>query len=123
MNAAELKKRLESLPRYQFIILAGGSMVMHGLREETNDVDICVSQNLADELGLSGVQPNEKGYYELPNDLDVTVGMDRFPCEQVDGYLCQRLEEILKFKKRRNEPKDQQDIERIEEYFAQQGRS
>jgi len=123
VNAAELKKRLEDLPRYQFIILSGGSMVMHGLREETHDIDICVSEALAQELGLSSRQPNEKGYYELPGEMDVMVGMNKVNCELFNGYLCQRLDDVLRFKKNRNAPKDQQDIEKIEEYFAQQGRS
>ena len=123
MKAAELKKRIDDLPRFQFIILSGGSLVMNGLREETQDVDICVSEALANKLGLSNKEPNEKGYYELPDGMDVMVGMNKINCELVDGYLCQRLDDILRFKKSRNLPKDQQDIERIEEYFAQQGRS
>ena len=122
MNAAELKKQLEDLPRYQFIILSGGSMVLHGLREETQDIDICVTETLAREMGLHKKKPNDKGYYEL-GDMDVMIGFNRFNSELVDGYLCQRLEDILEFKRRRNLPKDQQDIDRIVDYFAQQGRS
>lgn len=123
MKATELKKRLGEFPKYQFIVLAGGSMVLHGLREETQDVDICVTEKLAEELGLTGKQPNEKGYYELPDGLDVMVGFKKINCELVGEYLCQTLEDILKFKKARNLPKDQQDIERIEESLAHEGHS
>ena len=96
---------------------------MHGLREETQDVDICVSDTLAKDLGIFGKEPNEKGYYELPNGMDVMVGMEKINSELVGDYLCQRLEDILKFKKARNLPKDQQDIYKIEECLAQQGHS
>ena len=123
MDVNELKKRLEGLPRYKFIILAGGSMVMHKLREETQDVDICVTEDLAKELGLSDKEPNEKGYYELPGGMDVMVGLNKVNCEVVDDYLCQRLEDILKFKSKRNLPKDQPDIEAIISYFSELGHS
>lgn len=127
MNAAELKKRIEdlNLPKFQYIILAGGSMVMHGLRDKTQDLDLCVSEPVAKQLGLSNKKPNKDGYYELSDDVDVMVGMTKIASEpSSDGrYLCQKLDDILRFKKQRNLPKDQQDIDRIEEYFAQQGHS
>lgn len=123
MKKQELLDCLKGLQRYQYIIMSGGSLVMRGLREETNDIDICVSEVLATHMGIHTQKPNEKGYYELPNGLDVTVGLKKVNCEVVDGYLCETLEEILKAKKKRNLPKDQKDIELIEEYFAQQGRS
>ena len=96
---------------------------MRGLREETNDVDLCVSDALATSMGLHAKQPNNKGYYELPGELDVTIGVDKVDYDIVDGYRCQSLASILKFKRERGLPKDQKDIEMIEEYFAHQGRS
>lgn len=123
MEKRELIRRLKDLPRYQYIILSGGSLVMRGLRDETRDIDICVSEMLAKELGLDKKKPNENGFYKLPNDFDVMIGMNRINCEIVDGYFCQKLEDILKYKRERRLPKDLKDIEIIEEYFAQQGRS
>ena len=123
MKRSELKRRLESLPRYQFILLSGCSLVMRGLRDETDDIDICVSEALAKELKVYDRKPDEHGIYHLPNKIDVIVGMQRVNCEIVDDYLCERLEDVLKFKERRNLSKDRRDIELIEEYFTQQGRS
>lgn len=123
MDINELKKRVEGLPKFEFIILAGGSMVMHRLRDETQDVDICVTESLAEKLGLAGKEPNEKGYYELSEDMDVMVGLDKVNCEVVDGYLCQRLDDLLKFKSKRDLPKDQRDIKAIIDYFMELGHS
>ncbi len=123
MDKRELQKRLERLPRYQYVLLSGGSLVMRGLREQTRDVDICVSDGLAEELGIRDKMPNKHGFYELRGNLDVTVGMNKVDYDMVDGYLCETLASILRFKKGRNLPKDQKDIDAIEEYFAHQGRS
>lgn len=123
MDKRELQKRLEKLPRYQYILMSGGSLVMRGLREQTHDVNICVSDGLAVELGIHNRTPNEHGVYELPGGLDVMIGMNRVDYNLVDGYLCETLASILEFKKERNLPKDQKDIEAIEEYFVHQGRS
>ncbi len=123
MNKRELKNQLKDLPRYQFVLLAGGSLVMRGLRDEASDIDICVSEGLARELKVYDQKPDEHGIYKLPDGMDVMVGMHRVNCELVDGYLCERLEDILDFKQRRNLSKDRRDIEVIEEYFTQQGRS
>ena len=35
------------LPRSEFLILSGGSLLLRGLRETTADMDICVSEKLA----------------------------------------------------------------------------
>ncbi len=123
MNKHELKNQLKDFPKYQFVILAGGSLVMHGLRDETSDIDICVSERIARELRVYDQKPDEHSVYRLPNKIDVIVGIHRVNCELIDDCLCERLEDILDFKQRRNLPKDRRDIEVIEEYFTQQGRS
>ena len=46
MNKEELYKLVEKLklPITEYCILSGGSLVMHGIRENTNDLDIDITK-------------------------------------------------------------------------------
>ena len=130
MNRQELLERIDGLglPKFQYIVLAGGSMVLHELRDETNDLDLCVNENVAKQLDLFGKSPNERGYYELGDGIDVMVGLEKIAPEVREfsngrKIMCQTLDDILKFKKARNDPKDEADIRLLEDAIEQQGHS
>ena len=65
MNKTEFQSRLEelNLPRSEYIILSGGSLLLRGLRESTEDMDITVSKRLAEELDLYSCPKDEDGLY------------------------------------------------------------
>ena len=48
MNKEELLNLVESLnmPRDEYYILGGGSLVMFGIKDKTADLDLCVSEEL-----------------------------------------------------------------------------
>ena len=48
MNKRELLKLLDSLnlPKTEYYILSSGSMLLYGLRDIANDLDLCVSNEL-----------------------------------------------------------------------------
>ena len=125
MNATELNKRIEDLhlPKFQYVILFGGSMVMNRLREETQDLDLCVSEPVAKQLGLSGKKPNKDGFYKLSDDVNVKVGMEKIKSEQIGAHLCQKLIDILVFKAARGLPEDEEDIDLITRYYDGAGHS
>lgn len=104
MNRKDIIKRLDSLdiPRHKYVVLFGASMVMRGLRDETADIDLATTKDSV-----------HKTLY-LPG-FDVSDDIDRFDYELVNGYQCQKLEDILKWKKIWNRPKDRNDILEIEE--------
>lgn len=62
MKKAELLARLRALdlPAGEYWLAAGGAMVLHGLREETRDIDLGCSSALAERLQARGV-PCERG--------------------------------------------------------------
>ncbi len=52
MNKTELLNLLEELnfPKDEYYVLSGGSLVLRGIKEKTNDLDLCISENLFAEI-------------------------------------------------------------------------
>ena len=119
MNREEFIRRLEGfgLPRGEYMILSGGSLLLRGLREETEDFDLAVSKSLAEKLGLARGARDDKGYYAPFEGVQMTDDMESRPFEPVDGYPCETLESILALKRRLLRPKDLRDIPAIEAYL------
>ena len=116
MNKREFTEALEkmNLPRKDYIILSGGSLLMRGLREQTEDLDITVSRELAQKIDLYHCPKDDHGLYMPFENVQMMDDMDQFRFDMVDGYRCESLEDILRQKKEWNREKDQKDIEVIE---------
>lgn len=121
MNRREYIDRLEALnlPKDQFIILSGGSLLLRGLRESTADFDLCVMPKLAKELDLYNAPQDEAGCYVPLENVQMKDDYDNFDYDIVDGFQCESLESILEFKRKMRRPKDIKDIEAIEKYLAE----
>lgn len=134
MDKNELIKLVESLnfPQEEYYILSkyyilsSGCLLFYGLREKANDLDLCISEklfnNIKEKYNLVEEKKNECGFYKL-NDLVVVVVDSPAEFEnQYDfkyGYQLQKLEIILMDKKKRNLPKDKCDIDNIERYLSE----
>ena len=123
MNRQEFIDRLESfgLPKSEYMILSGGSLLLRGLREETQDFDLCVTKELAERLGLANCPVNEKGSFVPFEDVEMTANFGSRPFETVDGFQCETLESVLELKRRLMRSKDVRDIEVIEAYLKKKG--
>ncbi|MBR5228014.1 MAG: hypothetical protein IKV94_05200 [Clostridia bacterium] len=124
MNRIELIQLLKSLnlPKDEYYILGGGSLLLCGLRETTKDLDLCVSSELfitlKDKYSLSEKDKNSCGFYKLTELIEVVpTPKENFKAQEVDGFLVESLETILAYKKKRNLPKDQIDIQNIEKFL------
>jgi hypothetical protein len=130
MKKQEFKRRyfemLEELgiTETQAVIGAGGAMLMHGLREETSDLDVAIGIRLFMQLQRSGKYTmktfevaNEPlvPIIELNHCVDLLIDYGDTARELVDGVCCYTLEEILKQKQVMNRPKDQADIEKLKQ--------
>ena len=126
MNKEELLNLVESLnmPRDEYYILGGGSLVMFGIKDKTADLDLCVSEELfarlKEEYNLDEKDKNECGFYHISDIIEVIPNpKDEFTCEEIEGYQVEELKRILEFKKKRNAPKDQPYIEKITKYLEE----
>ena len=107
-----------NLPKEEFIILSGGSLLLRGIREKTVDYDLCVSKKLAGMIDLYNSSKDEKGFYTPFENCQVKDDFDDYDFDIVDGYQCETLDSILDFKRKMKRPKDLVDIKNIEEYLS-----
>ena len=122
MNKEELIKLVESLnlPKEEYYILGGGSLVIYGIKDKTADLDLCVSEELFEKLKeeYNITEKNKCGFYSISDNIEMIPNpKEEFTCEVIEGYQVEVLERILEFKKRRNAPKDRPYVEKIEEYL------
>ncbi len=119
MNREDFLARLNSLnlPKNAYKILSGGSLLMHGLRQETADVDLLVTEKLAEKLELAKLPHYGNNICSPFKGVEMIVGnLDKI--DKIDGYNCESLESVLEYKKRANRAKDQEDIGAIEAYLS-----
>ena len=119
MDRTEFIKRLEELdlPRSEFLILSGGSLLLRGIRQTTADMDICVSEELAKALDLENCPKDEAGCYVPFEDVQMKPDMEGRAFDVIEGFQCQTLDDILALKRRLMRPKDIKDIEAIENFL------
>lgn len=120
-----LLKEVGLMPHHMHVV-AGGSMLLHGLREQTDDIDTTVNEAVyakiksklpkwamyEDPAHPSGLKVLSVGPFDIhcmPHCVDDVV--------VIDGVACQSLRDVLRLKEKLNRPKDQADIERIRKHL------
>ena len=123
MYKEELFELTESLnlPKEEFCIISGGALVAHGLREQTNDLDIDITQKgleiLKQKFNIELIN-EEKKQYKVTDEIECFL-VEKLESDivYIDNYPCESLISIYNFKKRINREKDQADILAIEKYL------
>ena len=120
MDKEALLNLLDSLelPKTEYYILSAGALIFYGIRESTNDLDLCVSKELFNTLKekykFKECEKTKYGTYHISKNIEILpTSKENFNMIYKDGYPIQTLETILEFKEKRNEHKDQKDIENI----------
>ena len=122
MNKEEFLKKLDSLnlDKDKYCIIVSGAMLMHGLTNKTNDIDIRVTKEVFDELmnKYNMKQSDRYDYvYEL-NDFDINCkDFIRDNIEFIDGYPVEKIELQLEWMLEQNRDKDKEKIEIIKNYL------
>ena len=124
MKKIELLNLLKELnfPKDEYYVLSGASLVLRGIRKEANDLDLCISEELfnqiKDKYNLAEGNKNECGFYKINDNLEIVVNKkEDFKMEIGEKYNLEDLQTILDFKIKRNKPKDQKDIENIKKHL------
>lgn len=135
MNKIEIINKLNkyALDKNEYCILASGALVMMNIKENTNDIDLAVSDKLYNQL-LKGheckisfeYEKNGKknSIYSFDNIEFGTNFYDKDVIIYIDGYPVLNLETILKHKKdllHLKRSKDLKDIELINKYLKKSG--
>ena len=123
MNRIEYLKKLDELKldKNRYCIISGGIMLLYGLREETEDIDIRIRPDYFEELKKRfKFKKSSKldNLYELSDEIEVRVlDYDDSNIEMYDGYPVWKLELQLEWFKEHNRDKDKKKIKIIEEYL------
>lgn len=133
MNIFE-KVKLLNLPIGEYVIVGGGVLKAHGIRE-TQDIDIVVTPGLFEEIkkeegwredAKHGGPRLRKDIYEVYLDVNCdsyqpTTDELIERSEVINGIPCISLNDLLLFKKGYGRPKDKPDIQLIEEALSNTG--
>lgn len=123
MNKKELLNLVDilNLPKEEYFILSGGALLMAGLRESTNDLDIGITKRgfeiLKEKYSLKLTDKNIPKY-EITDKIECML-VEKLDSDitYIDNYPCQSLISVYNFKKRINREKDRADILAIEKYL------
>lgn len=125
MNKKQLINKLNELnfPNGDYYLLSSGTLMLYGLREEIEDIDLCISDELfksiKDKYNLTENQKNECGFYKVNEYLEIVVNSkEKLEYDIKDGIPVEKLTTILDFKLKRNKEKDQKDIINIQNYLV-----
>ena len=116
-----LLKELD-FPKDEYYVLSGASLVLRGIKEEAKDLDLCISEELfnqiKDKYNPTDEKKNECGFYKINNKLEIVVDKkEDFKMKIGEEYNLEDLQTILEFKMKINKPKDIDDIENIKKYL------
>lgn len=106
-------KELGIEPR-DMVVGAGAACVLHGVREQTQDIDVAVADKLFDEL-LSTKQYTVRHFQtdevlEYNSIIDIHRLSANIQINVIEGIHCYSVEQVLKQKQQLNRLKDQADI-------------
>ncbi len=124
MKKQEYLRKLSELglDREKFCVVAGGAMVLHGIREETDDIDIKMPEEYFEEIRARFAvkkSPKYENLYEIGEKVEVMVGpFRREKAVKIEGFWVNGLEQELVWKVQHGRAKDQADIQRIREVLG-----
>ena len=124
MTRTDILERLRALdwPADEYWLVAGGAMVMYGLRPETHDLDLGCTTARADALEAAGVPFEEMSdgsgrRFTVSGDVEAFENwlMDRV--ELVDGVPAVSLQGLREMKRALGREKDLRDVARIDAFL------
>lgn len=133
MNREEILKELAimddlGIPRTRYTIVYGAALVLHGVMEETSDIDIeCEAGILFEVLIHHGFHLEPFSNFHV---CHVTRHIDCFngllggeaEFEILEGYQVQSIQSVRKVKINRRREKDLKHVKQIDEFLSKKGR-
>lgn len=120
--------KLESLnmKKDDFVIYGSAPLVLRGLKEKNNDLDVLVKDNLWEKLKMEYPNSCNGDYIDLEGISFTHTAVDFFggtndvikKADIVDGYHIMNLEETIKWKEKTGEEKHIEDAKMIKDYLA-----
>lgn len=121
MNQADILQKLSALgwPSEDYWVVAGGAMVLHGLRDETHDIDLGCTTEWADRLEEAGVPCRQMSdgsgrWFTVSEDVEVFENWLSDRVELVAGVPVVSLRGLREMKLVLGREKDLRDVALID---------
>lgn len=110
-------------PKENFVLLMGAALVIHGVRDNANDVDVGCTAGLFNRIKDQGfqIQMSRSGCEKIAYKANVTLYKNWIPTSivSINGVLVEALDSLIIDKQRFNRPKDIEDIRLIKAFLKQ----
>ena len=123
MNKNDILRELGSFPydRNDYWIITGGAMVMYGIREQTHDIDLGCTREMADLLEKGGhlVRRTDDGKRKFRYGDNIEIFEDWLydTTQKRDGFNVISIEGLKQMKRQLGREKDLRDLQLIEDYL------
>ena len=115
------KMKATGFPPEEYWIQAGAAMLLHGLREQTHDIDIGCSPALMERIRAMGcpyeLLPDGHKKYAVTEDIEASENWASGNVTLIDGLPVVSLEDVIRLKESLGREKDFRDIARIRAYL------
>ncbi len=121
MNKKEIVIRLKKMDFdiNSYWVIAGGAMVLQGIRSDTKDIDIACTTKMFCSLETKGysVTKNSLGYRKisLEEDIEVFENWDVLGIDYIEGIPTANIESIREMKIVMGREKDLEDVKLIDD--------
>ena len=125
MDRTEMLEKLEAFPfdRRHYWLVAGGAMLLYGIRQQTADIDLGCSREMADCLEEEGwlYQRMDDGrrWFKYGDDIELSEDWMADCVTEYDGWQVITPEGIIRQKEELGRDKDFRDIVLIRSYLEE----
>ena len=115
MTKKEILLKLDELPfsKDDFLIIGGASLVCHGIKKETSDIDLSCSKEFYDLLDW----PTKTGYFNTEikyfDCFEIGTGFYSDSYDEINGYHFLSLEDSLNLRIKENRDNDKAIIKKL----------
>lgn len=119
-----IKDSVSALPfkSEDYCVITGTALVMHGIKEETKDIDISCTKEAFQALESKGYQIKQGDFARkviYSDDVEIFEGWHAGGITMIEGIPVASLESVIVMKKQLGREKDLADIAKIETHLAQ----
>ena len=111
-----------NLKNEDYYVGSGSALVLHGIKEFTNDVDLAVSDNLWNLYVKNGFLPNSnnENLMEISNNVEFIKNWYVDEVVKIENFPVASLDSLIKQKRNLGREKDFRDIILIENFIKNQ---